>query len=323
MSTTIADIIRNVKAPNIMGNAVQGYLTGLQMKKMNQENERTGTLNQLYQNLINGGIQGTPAQASDISYSADVNVADDHAILQTPQVSPEDQQRRAEDALLLASGDSGAYVDSQRSQRERYGNFENRRDHLDASRNLRNNVDQYIKPSKIRLAKYNSVTKLANNREGFENFKGADDTVLFKAFASMILPGEAVMEGDIQAIVNQAGLPGRVQSYIQVFKGEGTLDPKERKFIYRTMTDLASSAAEENQSVRNQFENDVDVGGFDPQSIFGKEQVMNDPYPISFGEKSPSEPTATPDIDAIALEWAKQNPNDPRAAQILKANGVQ
>ena len=40
-------------------------------------------------------------------------------------------------------------------------------------------------------------------------------------------------------------------------------------------------------------------------------------------QQQTSVPTVTPQMDQQAIQWAKQHPTDPKAIQILKANGVQ
>jgi hypothetical protein len=98
----------------------------------------------------------------------------------------------------------------------------------------------------------------------------------------MILPGEAVMSDDISTIVKQSGLPGTIESYLQAFKGKGTLGADQRAEIYRTMTDLAKRAQTENEEIRSMFSGDIALGGFDPSSIFRPKMAV-EPFAIPAG----------------------------------------
>lgn len=61
-------------------------------------------------------------------------------------------------------------------------------------------------------------------------------------------------------------------------------------------------------------------------SFFGRKPAVIPPPTMSPEPKSFGQPAATPKLapeDAAAIDWAKSNPNDPRATDILKLHGVQ
>ena len=149
-----------------------------------------------------------------------------------------------------------------------YGQFKNYDQYLKARQSLRKEWNPQLAPSRESIRKYNQATDIVTKRKGYAKMTGADDTVLIKGFASMILPGEAVMEGDIATIVNQAGLPGTLQSYLQAFKGEGQLGTLQRQEIYNAMTGLAERANKENLDIRAQMQPDIIAGQFDQRGLF-------------------------------------------------------
>ena len=162
-------------------------------------------------------------------------------------------------------------------QKPMIGQFKDMPDYLKARRELRKEWQPQLAPSRESIRKFNQATDIITKRKGFVDMTGADDTVLIKAFASMILPGEAVMEGDIATIVNQSGLPGTLQSYLQAFKGEGQLGLTQRQEIYDAMTGLAERANRENIDIRAQMEPDISMGQIDPRGLF-RSPLQYKPY---------------------------------------------
>lgn len=170
-----------------------------------------------------------------------------------------------------------AQIDAQ--SKTQFGGFKDLNEFLKAKDNIRNRANTQLAPHRESLRKYNQATNIINQRGGFDKLGGADDTLLIKAFASMMLPGEAVMEGDIGAIINQDGIPGWLKSFVQKVQGEGQLAPPERAKIYRTMTDLAEQANKEYGDVRGLFDVDIQQGGFNPKAIFTP-RIPYNPYAI-------------------------------------------
>ncbi len=62
MSTTIADIIRNIRPPNIAGNAISGYTAGVQLNKMNLDNAKSKSINEMIANLDPSNMSRGDAQ---------------------------------------------------------------------------------------------------------------------------------------------------------------------------------------------------------------------------------------------------------------------
>lgn len=178
---------------------------------------------------------------------------------------------------LLASGAVSPVDLAKMTGAGKVGAFKDMNEYLKAIQTTRKAAQTSLAPSNESLRKYAQVTDLVRKKGGFENMTGADDTVNMKAFASMILPGEAVMSDDINIIAQQDGLPGWFKSYAAQLKGNGQLDPTQRADMYRTMTTLAERAYKENEGFRKQFTIDKDLGNFPDGSIF-TESIGFNPY---------------------------------------------
>lgn len=157
------------------------------------------------------------------------------------------------------------------------GQFKDMNEYLKALQTTRKDAGTQLSPSRESLRKFGQATELVSKRGGFANMNGADDTVLMKAFASMILPGEAVMSDDIRIIADQGGLPDWFKGFAAQLTGGGTLSPDQRSMIYNTMQPLGQIAFDENSQIRGQYQTDIDFGQFPINAVF-KEQIKFNPY---------------------------------------------
>ncbi len=169
------------------------------------------------------------------------------------------------------------------------GVFKTPQDYLKAQQTTRKEANTALAPIRESIRKFGQATDMVEKRGGFASMSGADDTVLIKGFASMILPGEAVMSDDITTIVNQSGLPGAVESYLAAFRGQGQLGEEQRKAIYDTMTTLYSRAKTEHTGVKAMFQPDIDYGGFPESAIYRDFQ-----YPTAYAP-----PGTTPAVKPV------------------------
>lgn len=179
--------------------------------------------------------------------------------------------------LMNMSNQAAQMQRDQATKQPMYGQFKDYDQYLKARQSLRKEWTPQLAPSRESIRKFNQATDIVSKKKGFVDMTGADDTVLIKAFASMILPGEAVMEGDIATIVNQSGLPGTIQSYLQAFKGAGQLGKEQRQEIYAAMTGLAQRANQENVDIRMQMQPDIQAGQFDQRGLF-RAPLQYEPY---------------------------------------------
>lgn len=170
--------------------------------------------------------------------------------------------------------------------------FKDLNENLKAMQATRKAADTSMAPSNESLRKYAQATDMVRKKNGFDKLSGADDTVLMKGFASMILPGEAVMSDDINIIAQQDGVPGWFKSYAAQLKGSGQLSAEQRADIYQTMTTLAERANAENQQYRKQFAIDKKLGDFPEGSIF-REEIGFNPFVPPKTDPTQKTPTAT------------------------------
>jgi hypothetical protein len=195
-------------------------------------------------------------------------------------------QERAMAQSLVQSGDMASVYkllenrrELNREQSKKLGGFDNRKDFITAMQQTRKLATEQLKKSRTSLDKFGQATDIVKQRGGFDKMNGADDTILMKAFASMILPGEAVMSDDIRIIAQQEGLPGWFKSYAAQLEG-GQLKGDQRRTIYKSMNNLAERAYKENIGIRQKFGSDIEYGGFKENDIFDPQLGYN-PYSMN------------------------------------------
>lgn len=182
-----------------------------------------------------------------------------------------DQMNKKYEPYTMSEGQSrfvGSELIATAPKNYQAGKFDNYKDYLAAQADLREKANKALAASRESLRKHAQVTERLKQKGGFDNLTGADDTLLVKAYASMLLPGEAVMSDDVRVIAEQSGLPATLRSMAMKVAGKGSLSVDERQRIYESMTTLADMANNENQEIRNLYGNDIRDSGFKEGSIF-------------------------------------------------------
>lgn len=153
-------------------------------------------------------------------------------------------------------------------QMQEGGKFKDTKEMLAAKQATRSAFDKSTAIDGKVLDRYQYAVDLIGKGKSIENFTGADDTLLMKAFANMILPTESVMGDDLAVIAQQEGLPSLWHQYAAQFKGNGQLGVDARRSIYTTMAAMANTAIGKYRDQERRFQFDIDQGGFNPESIF-------------------------------------------------------
>lgn len=252
---------------------MQGGLQGVQLGKQFQQDEQKQKM--IDDMLMKLNLDPTAQQSTGVPKPGVQQSA-------LAKLTPE-QKEMAKMAIM--SGDWKSVAELMKTDTA-IGGFKDMDTYLKALQSTRKGASTALAPSNESLRKYAQVTDMVSTKKGFDNLSGADDTVLMKGFASMILPGEAVMSDDINIIAQQDGIPGWFKAYAAQIKGSGQLAPNQRAQIYQTMTTLAERASMENQQLRSQFDIDQKLGNFPEGSIFTK--------PIGFNPYTPPKPSITP-----------------------------
>jgi len=158
--------------------------------------------------------------------------------------------------------------------------FDNVKDELSAKQGTRSKLDSANKiTNKVRNT-FSRATDVINERGNLNNLTGADDTLMMKSLANMILPSESVMGDDLQTIQNQSGLPAYFTNFAAKLSGGGTLAPQERATIYQTMKSLHNTAVRDYEKEKVRFWPDIQSGGWGQDEFFQEHAV---PYDIPQG----------------------------------------
>ncbi len=89
--------------------------------------------------------------------------------------------------------------------------------------------------------------------KGFSGMNITDDTVMIKSLAKILLPEEAVMEGDISALATMEGIPAAVKSLAAKAGAGWELLPEERQQLYDQLFQLGQQKMGQIQSDRGDF----------------------------------------------------------------------
>lgn len=169
-------------------------------------------------------------------------------------------------------------------------------------------VQQY---NDVKIA-YDKVKAAANNPSA------AGDLSLVFGYMKMLDPGSTVREGEFANAQNASGIPDRIRNmYNRALSGERLGSAQRQDFVTQAQY-LAGAHAQAMKEVENEFAGYAKEYGIDSKLIFQSRAGG------SGGSAKPktSNKKALSAEDQQAIDWAKKNPKDPRAKEILKENGL-
>lgn len=170
----------------------------------------------------------------------------------------------------------------------------------------------------------NPVTKAAQEvAAAYSKIQGAakvpsaaGDLSLIFSFMKILDPGSSVREGEFANAQNAGGIPERMMAqYNNMLRGE-RLAPEVRADFLTQSKNLYDAQMGRYNSLANQYRGQAQRSGAAP------EDVVFDLFGQGAAPAATPSAAAAPNQDAAALDWAKANANDPRAAQILQSLGV-
>jgi hypothetical protein len=156
------------------------------------------------------------------------------------------------------------------------GPFKDTKDQLGAFKSIRGEFDKTNASNKKRRDTFGTITDLVKVRGGWEGLQGADDTLLAKSFANMVLPNESVMGDDMDTINAQGGFKGLSRNVVAKLLNGDTLDPTERSLMYETMKSMHNSAVREYEENKVRAYPDVKRSGMGYGEIFQDHTVPYD-----------------------------------------------
>jgi hypothetical protein len=139
---------------------------------------------------------------------------------------------------------------------------------------------------------------------------GPGDMALIFNYMKMLDPGSTVREGEFASAVASGGVPSQIAGLYNKVRGDGMLDVKTRNQIRDQSQLYYDKQIERQNQLDSQFQGIAANYGLDFDQVG---RTLDRPKAM---EKTKSK-------DEKAIDWAKQNPNDPRAKVILQLGGAQ
>jgi hypothetical protein len=127
---------------------------------------------------------------------------------------------------------------------------------LQSETGLRKEYEGQAAPIRSSLRAFQDTQKAMQAAGGdFDKLPGAGQIQMVKNFAKMILPNEAVMAGDENAIANvaSANLGGTVDNWMNWFNGKGTIPSKMVGQMYQTMQQIATARSQEGDQLNQRY----------------------------------------------------------------------
>lgn len=212
----------------------------------------------------------------------------------------------------------------ERANRLKIATMGNEGDMLRALLAQRGQKEQQARQSETEMRKElmgNPVTRATQDvATAYERVKAASaapsaagDIALVYGFMKLMDPGSTVREGEFATAQNAGSVPQSILAqYNKIVSGE-RLAPELRKDFLGQAQRLYQAQLKRYGALEKSYRGLAEGAGADPSRVA---------IPLGLETSDAPSPTAGPSPeDAAALEWAKANPNDPRAAQILKMTG--
>lgn len=156
-------------------------------------------------------------------------------------------------------------------------------------------------------------------KKAVANPTGAAGTTTIFTFMKLIDPGVAVMGGDVDLIRASGGPAAKYADLLQYAQTGNPLPAKVRKELDEMADVIYAAKSKQVDDAVSRYRGLASDTGSDPDRV----AVQRVPMPPNLDLNAPPPPTsAGSSAESEALRWAKENPDDPRAAEILSELGV-
>jgi hypothetical protein len=168
---------------------------------------------------------------------------------------------------------------------------------------LYDDAQALLKAPRQAIALFDNVQTTVRDK-GFSGMSITDDTVMVKSLAKLLLPDEAVMEGDITALATMGGLPAVVKSLAGKIGAGIELLPGERQQLYDQLHQLGQQKMQQYTSDRGDFEARAQKRGIDVND------VLNTAITADMADLNPPQPgTVSPELNAqLDAQYEAENP---------------
>lgn len=150
--------------------------------------------------------------------------------------------------------------------------------------------------------------------------KVAVDQTLITVLNKMLDPSSVVRESEYARTPENLSILNRLKGKIdKLTQGGAGLTDEDRTAIYQMARNFYEVSRTKAGMVVQQFRDIAQAGGHDASLIIPRD--VEEALAPRQGQQQSTQAVSHPQ-DSEAVNWARQNPNDPRSAQILKANGL-
>lgn len=150
----------------------------------------------------------------------------------------------------------------------------------------------------------------------------ASDQMLINGLNKLLDPQSVVRESEYARTPEGAATLNKLQGYTErIASGGVAISDADRQAIMDAANQVMNGVGSQYNSVFDRYEQIAKTYGVNPEMIFGS---LTKFQPIGQQSALPQmQSTQMSPQDQEAIAWANANPNDPRASEILKRNGVQ
>lgn len=185
------------------------------------------------------------------------------------------------------------------------------------------NHDPEVKKNKAVLQSYSEVQSI------MQDTSPAADLTLIYAYMKALDPGSVVRESEAESAQALGSLMERAKAKLSQMNGGGRLTDSQRADMVRQVEKLAKNSAGQLGKLEESYRAHAGRRSVDAQDLmFAPRPTFTDAAPPAqptASKATPAAPTMPNAEDAAALEWLKNNPNDPRAPAMrekLKLKGL-
>jgi hypothetical protein len=153
------------------------------------------------------------------------------------------------------------------------------------------------------------------------------DMSLLYGYIKMLDPGSAVKEGEYAAAEDTKGIPEKVVTLYNNAKNGIILSDKQRENFIKEAETLLRGQLVAQKRFDNAIKERARQRGLEPDSVVYGDILFGDVY--NSDNKQEKKPQSAPvkkvvahEQDEAAIKWAKENPDNEMAKQILKENGL-
>jgi len=152
---------------------------------------------------------------------------------------------------------------------------------------------------------------LLSAREAAKDTSGASDLNLIYALGKALDPNSVVREGELQLAAGTGSLGEKLKGYYKSASVGGKLTPEVKQDLLRQIESRTYAQKQQYESAKKQYTAIAKKYQLDPSELFIEPIVE----PLSATQRMSFD-------DQQALNWANNNPNDPRAKQIKQKLGL-